>query len=262
MDRRRRIETELAPASTGYRSNAMVAEGFVFTGGHIGAPVSTPSNRLLPVETLEEQIDLSLQHMRTLILAGGGDMERVVEVSAFIIPFERASVVFERTQMFLGYPPPLYHAHAVDDVALHGMLEMDAIALVDPAVRMEQAVEILRPFGKDDGLVKSGPFIMVNKLTGAGATLGAQTVNLFREAERQLRAAGSALSNLVKLTVYLSDYDTYPEFNEATKELFATFEPPTRSVTIAPQITAGSLLLVDMIALAGSSESVRSFAVL
>ena len=70
MDRRQRIETDLAPASTGYRSNAMVAAGFIFTGGHIGAPVSTPENRFLPVETFEAQIDLALTHMRTLVSRG------------------------------------------------------------------------------------------------------------------------------------------------------------------------------------------------
>lgn len=249
MNRRQRIETELAPASTGFRSNAMVAGGFVFTGGHVGAPVSTPEQRIPPAETFEEQIDLALTHMQTLVHAGGGNMQRVIEVSAFVVPFERQATVLERTTAFLGYPPPLYRAEPVHDVALHGMLEMDGTALVDPHLDAAQAAEIIRPFGQIDGMLKSGPFVIINGLTASGATLREQTLNVFGKAERLLHAAGSDLSQLVKLTVFTADYDTYPEFNAATQELFAAFDPPTRSVIVAPNLTAGALVRMNLIAL-------------
>lgn len=249
MDRRKRIETDLAPASAGYRSNAMTAAGFVFTSGHIGAPISTPESRAVPAETLEEQVDLVLNHMRTLVLAGGGKMDRVVEVSSFIVPFEQSEIVSERTRAFLGYVPPLYHTEPVADVALHGMLEIDGIAVTDPSLSMEQAVDILRPFGQHEGVIRSGPFVILNGMTAPGANLGAQTRNLLLQADIQLRAAGTSLANLVKITVYISDFETYPQFNDATKELFATFDPPTRSVLVAPRITAGSLLRVNLLAL-------------
>ncbi len=249
MDRRKRIETDLAPASAGYRSNAMTAAGFVFTSGHIGAPISKPEHRAVPAATLETQVDLVLNHMRALVLAGGGKMDRVVEVSSFIVPFERHEIVSERTRAFLGYAPPLYHAEPVADVALHGMLEIDGIALVDSGITMEQAAETLRPFGQGEGLVRSGPFVMLNGMTAPGANLGDQTRNLLREADNQLRAAGASLANVVKLTVYISDFETYPQFNDATKELFANFEPPTRSVLVAPGVTGDSLLRIHLLAL-------------
>jgi len=250
IERRKRIETDLAPASTGFRSNAMIAGGLLFTGGHIGAPVSSPDNRIPPAAAFEQQIDLALQHMRTLILAGHGDLARVVEVSAFIVPFEREHIVRERIQNFLGYAPPLVHTEPVAAVALHAMLEVDGIAVVDSSMRLAEAAEILRPFGYGVGLIHSGPFIFLNGLTAPGATLGEQTRNLFHNADEQLRNMGTALSGMVKLTVYLSEYDTYPEFNDATKELFAEFDPPTRSVLIAPRITGDALLRVHLIALA------------
>ncbi|MCC7162549.1 MAG: hypothetical protein IT331_08645 [Anaerolineae bacterium] len=251
MNRRRRIETDRAPASIGYRSNAMLAAGFLFTGGHIGVPLSSPENRVLPVGTLAEQADIALSHMHNLMLAGGGDLKRVIEVAAFIVPADGEEIVRERTRAFLGYAPPLFHADAVADVALHGLLEVDGIALADSSLTIAEAAEILRPFGSESGMIHSGAFIIINGLTGPGSSLGEQTRNLFQNAASQLEQVGSNLSNLVKLTVYTSDYAAYPEFNDVTRELFAGFDPPTRSVVIAPQITAGAFVRVNLIALAG-----------
>lgn len=250
MAGRKRIETELAPASAGYRSNAMTAAGFVFTSGHIGAPVSTADRRTAPAATLEAQSDLALTHMQTLIVAGGGALDRLVEVSAFVVPFEQRTIVDARTRALLGGMPPLFHVEPVADVALHGMLEIDGVALAESELGMAQAVELLRPFGQGEGVVRSGPFVLLNGMTAAGDTLGEQTRNLLVQADDKLRRAGTALSNLVKMTVYISDFDSYPQFNDVTKELFADFDPPTRSVLVAPRVTGESLLRIHLLALA------------
>lgn len=250
MDRRRRIETDKAPSSIGYRSNAMAAAGFVFTGGHVGAPMEPPGELPAPAETLEEQVDLCLQHTEQLSLAGGAPKERVVEVSAFLVPIERRDVVRQHVLDFLGFNPPLLRVRTVRRIALDAMLELDWIAVADPQITIEEATDILRPFGHGHGLVRSGPFVMINGLTAPGASLGEQTMNLFAEADRQFREAGTALSNVIKLTVYIGGGE-YPDFNEATKVLFANFEPPTRSV-LGRALPGDSLLQVDLIALARS----------
>jgi hypothetical protein len=55
------------------------------------------------------------------------------------------------------------------------------------------------------------------------------------------------------MIVYMSGYDIYPQFNEETKRQFAAFDPPARSVLIAPEITGDSFLRIDMVALAGEA---------
>ncbi len=250
MANKMRIETDNAPASTGHRSNAMIAAGILFTGGHIGGPLGKPGEHLPPAETLEEQVDWCLRHTEQLMIAGGATKERTVEISAFMVPWERRTVVRERTRAFLGFDPPLYHELPVADCAAHAWLEMDGIAVADPCLKVEDVANIMEPFGHGQGLVRSGPLVFINGLTAPGHTLGEQSTNLLREAARQLEGAGSALANLVKLTVFLAEFDIYPEFNEATKVAFASFEPPTRSVLVAPEITGNSLLRVDMVALA------------
>jgi len=256
MSRKTRIETDKAPPSHGYRSNAMAAEGFVFTAGHIGAPMGPPGKPAQPAATLEEQVDLCLRHMEQLALAGGGRKERFVEVDAFLVPsaFERQDVVRQRITDFLGYTPLLVNIQAIEDVAMHAFLEIDGVALADPQMTLQQAAELLRPFGHGAGLVRSGPFLFLNGMTAPGANLGEQTHNLLIEADRQLKEAGSAVSNLLKMNVYISQYDIYPQFNEETKRQFATFDPPARSVLIAPKITGDFYLYIDMIALAEDAD--------
>ncbi len=212
-----------------------------------------PGERSVPAVTLEEQVDLCLRHMEQLALAGGGSKDRFVEVAAFLVPsaFERRDMVRQRITGFLGYAPPTIHVQAIDDVAMHAFLEIDGVSLSDPEVSLQQAAEILRPLGQDQGLVRSGPFLFLNGMTAPGANLGEQTHNLLLEADRQLKEVGSALHNLLKMIVYISQYDIYPQFNEETKRQFATFDPPARSVLIAPEITGESYLYIDMIALAG-----------
>ncbi len=255
MSRKLRIETDKAPPSHGYRSNAVTAEGFVFTAGHIGAPMAPSGQQAEPAATLEEQVDLCMRHMEQLALAGGAPKDRFVEVAAFPVPnaFARQDVIRQRIASFLGYTPLLVHMQPINDVAMHAFLEIDGVALSDPDMSLEQAAEILRPFGQGEGLVRSGPFLFLNRMIASGANLAEQTHNLLNDAARRLEEAGSALLNLLKMTVYISEYDIYPQFNEETRRQFANFDPPARSVLIAPLMTSGSALRIDMIALPGEA---------
>ncbi len=60
---------------------------------------------------------------------------------------------------------------------------------------------------------------------------------------------GGTFENLVKLTVYIKEFDPYPQFNDATRKAFADIIPPTRSVLVAPEITGNAQICVDLIAL-------------
>jgi enamine deaminase RidA (YjgF/YER057c/UK114 family) len=232
----------------------MVAGGFAFSGGHVGARLNPPGQERTPASTLEEQADICLGHMEQLLLAGGATRDQVVEVSAFVVPHDDRDIVRQRTESFLGQKLPLLHIYKVDRVARLAMLEMDGIAVVDPDLSVARAMRILEPFGSSEALVRSGPFVIMNGLTAVGDSLGEQTTNLLARADLELQAAGSALSLAVKLTVFLGEFGTYPQFNDATKVAFARFEPPTRSVVVARGLAHGALVRINLIALAGSAD--------
>jgi 2-iminobutanoate/2-iminopropanoate deaminase len=251
---RRRIETDKAPPSTGFRSQAVAAAGLLFTGGMIGSPV-VASDAVgairAPAPTLEEQVDLCLRHLEQVTLAGGGDKSRVVEVSSFPVSHAYTAAIQKQVEAWLGYAPPLFNQHVVRDVAMHALLELDWIALLDPALAPAEAAAWLAPMGKEPGLHSSGPFLFLNGVTAVegGETLGAQSEAVFQRAGELLAAAGSGLEHLVKMTVYIAEFDAYPQFNDVTKRLFAEIVPPTRSVIVAPAMTNPAQLRIDFVAL-------------
>jgi len=252
MDRKVRIRTDNTPPSNGYRSKGLIGGGFVFTAGWIGVPMVPPGETADPASTLEEQTNLICEYLEQVTLAGGSTKERVVEVSAFVADPAQEQEVRGLVREYLGFEPPLFNYFNVQGVARDAMLELDWIAVRDPDLTTDRAVEIIKPFGHAPGQIESGPFLMLNGLTAAGATLGEQTKNLMAKADAQLRRSGSALRDVLKMNVF---YVTptypgdYPQFNNATKVAFADFEPPTRSVVRAPRITDPYLLRIDFLAL-------------
>jgi 2-iminobutanoate/2-iminopropanoate deaminase len=250
MKLRQRIETDLAPPSTGFRSQAMVAGGLLFTGGMIGMPYLTNGEEREPA-TLEEQVHLCLRHLEQVSLAGGAPATNVVEVSAFLVPPSAPAAVEEQIAGFLGHRPPLINTRMVEDVAMHGLLELDWIARVDNDLSQAQAAEWLKPLGHTPGLHGCGPFVALNGVHAAGATLEEQSYAVLREAAASLGAVGSGFDHLVKMTVYIAAFNDYPQFDGATRGVFGNLLPPTRSVVVAPAITGAALLRVDFLALQG-----------
>jgi 2-iminobutanoate/2-iminopropanoate deaminase len=92
------------------------------------------------------------------------------------------------------------------------------------------------PAGAYSPAVKAGPFVFVSgqvprdPATGAliGTDVESQTRQVIRNIERALKAAGAELSNVVSVTVYLTDIDDWGRFNTAYKEIMP--QPyPTRT---------------------------------
>lgn len=247
---RTRYETDTAPPSTGFRSQALAAGGFLFTGGQIGAPLAADGTVRAVAPTIEEQTRLCLAHLGNVTRAAGASAARVIELAAFVVQADHAEVVRREAAAALGALPPLVNLVTVADVAMHGLLELDWVVDLEPGRDLAAAAAVLQPFGHGEGVVRSGPFVFVNGLTAPGATLGEQSAALFERADALLREAGSGLAQLVKLTVLIADFDSYPQFNEVTRRVFAATTPPTRSVVVAPALTAPALLRVDLLALA------------
>lgn len=249
-----RIETDDAPPSTGFRSQAMVAGGYLFTGGQIGAPLSVDGDVREPAATLEEQVAICLDHLKAITRAGGGSPDRVCEVSAFVVPNDRQADVRSQIVDSLGYEPPLMQSMAVADVAMHGTLELDWAVAMDPRADLAATAHVLRPFMHGDDIVRSGPFLCLNRLTAEGADMTAQSEGVLDRIEELLHDHGLDLDDLVKLSVFMAEFDIYPSFNDATKRRFGAIVPPTRSVLVSPELTGSRLLRVDALALAPGGQ--------
>jgi enamine deaminase RidA (YjgF/YER057c/UK114 family) len=202
-------------------------------------------------ESLDEQTDTALGHLDLVTTYAGGRRDRVVELSAFVVPKSGEETVRARSEALLGLLPPLLNVRQVDDVALHSLLELDWIVDLHSDRSSVDAAAILSPLGhvETSDPIESGPFLIRNGHHASGATLYDQSRNLLDAISADLTAHGSALDKLVKLTVFIAEFNDYPQFNTATKEVFADFIPPARSVIVAPAVTGEAQLRVDWVAL-------------
>ena len=82
-----------------------------------------------------------------------------------------------------------------------------------------------------------------------GDTMQEQTRQALRNLETVLKAAGSSLDRVVKVTVLLARPDLYREMNEAYAEFFPETKPARSMVRFGADIP-GVLVAIDAIALA------------
>ncbi len=82
-----------------------------------------------------------------------------------------------------------------------------------------------------------------------GDTIQEQTRQALRNVETILKAAGSSLDRVVKVTVLLARPDLYREMNEAYGEFFADAKPARSMVRFGADIP-GVLVAIEAIALA------------
>ena len=82
-----------------------------------------------------------------------------------------------------------------------------------------------------------------------GATMQEQTRQALRNVQTILKAAGSSLDRVVKVTVLLARPDLYREMNEAYAEFFPGAKPARAMVRFGADIS-GVLVAIEAIALA------------
>src|SRR4051812_5532020 len=97
-----------------------------------------------------------------------------------------------------------------------------------------------KPIGCYSQVVRRGGTVVASGMAAideAGAVVGendvaAQTRQTIGNLEAALAGAGARLSDVVKVTVYLSDFDDYPAMDAAYREFFGGF-PPARATVRA-----------------------------
>ena len=131
-----------------------------------------------------------------------------------------------------GTPPAIYHVDVPSYPAAHSPYSHAVVA--NGFVFVSGQIPV-RPEG--------GPTDVV------GDTMQEQTRQVLRNLETILKAAGSSLNRVVKVTVLLARPDLYREMNEAYAEFFPETKPARSMVRFGADIP-GVLVAIDAIALA------------
>jgi 2-iminobutanoate/2-iminopropanoate deaminase len=103
--------------------------------------------------------------------------------------------------------------------------------------------------------IRAGDFIFCSGQAGFDPTTGkivdggirAQTAQVLRNLDTVLKAAGSGLNRVVKVTVFLHDWAYFKEMNETYAEFFKE-NAPARSTVEGERWPEGSLVAMEAIA--------------
>lgn len=80
-----------------------------------------------------------------------------------------------------------------------------------------------------------------------GVDIATQTAQTMQNLKELLEAVGLSMKNVVKTTVFLSNWDNFPEFNKVYVKYMGDHKPARATVEIS-RIASGALLEIDAVA--------------
>jgi len=128
MDRKV-IHTSQAPQAIGPYSQAIVANGFVFTAGQL--PLDPTTMQLIDGD-FKQRVQRVLQNLNAVLSAAGTDLSNAVKFTVFLTDlskFSQVNEVFETC--FNDIEPPARSAVQVAALPLNADVEIECIAVVE-----------------------------------------------------------------------------------------------------------------------------------
>jgi 2-iminobutanoate/2-iminopropanoate deaminase len=125
-DERTIVATDGAPAAIGPYSQAIVANGLVFTAGQL--PLDPETMKLVDGD-ITAQAERVMQNLEAILTAAGTGFDRVVKTTCFLADlndFAAFNAVYGR---FLGNHPPPRSTVQVAKLPLGALVEVECVAL-------------------------------------------------------------------------------------------------------------------------------------
>ena len=120
------ISTDKAPAAIGPYSQAIVANGFLFTSGMV--PIDPATNQLVEGD-ITVQAKQAISNLKNLIEASGSSCDKVVKTTVFIKEMNDFGAINEVYATFFNGAYPARSCVEVARLPKDVMLEVEAIAV-------------------------------------------------------------------------------------------------------------------------------------
>jgi 2-iminobutanoate/2-iminopropanoate deaminase len=120
------VQTPNAPAAIGPYSQAMIANGMVFTSGQIAL---TPAGEMLN-GTVNEQCIQVISNLKAVLEASGSSFDKVIKTTIFLANMDDFVAVNAIYGEAFGNHKPSRSTVAVKTLPKNALVEIDAIALI------------------------------------------------------------------------------------------------------------------------------------
>ena len=119
------IQTNNAPAAIGPYSQAIEVNGFIFASGQIP---SEPATGEFVEGGIKEQTRQSLLNAKSILIAAGTDLNRVVKTTVYLSDMANFAAMNEVYSSFFEQPFPARSAVAVKDLPKGALVEVEVLA--------------------------------------------------------------------------------------------------------------------------------------
>ena len=119
------IQTNNAPAAIGPYSQAIEVNGFIFASGQI--PIDPAPGEFVK-GGIKEQTRQSLLNAKSILIAAGTDLNRVVKTTVFLSDMANFTAMNEVYSTFFEQPFPARSAVAVKDLPKGALVEVEVLA--------------------------------------------------------------------------------------------------------------------------------------
>lgn len=120
------VQTSNAPSAIGPYSQAVVANGMVYTSGQIAL---TPDGVMLENDVVVQTKQV-LKNLKAVLEEAGSSMDMVVKTTIFIDSMDDFAVINEIYEEAFGSHKPARATVAVKTLPKNALVEIDAVALV------------------------------------------------------------------------------------------------------------------------------------
>lgn len=120
------IQTSNAPAAIGPYSQAMIANGMVFTSGQISLK---PSGEMVEGDVVAQCVQV-LENLKAVLEASGSSLGQVIKTTIFLADMDDFAAVNEVYGNAFKDHKPARSTVAVKTLPKNALVEIDAIALI------------------------------------------------------------------------------------------------------------------------------------
>jgi 2-iminobutanoate/2-iminopropanoate deaminase len=120
------VQTPNAPAAIGPYSQAMIANGMVFTSGQIAL---TPSGEMVEGDVSAQCIQV-IANLKAVLEAAGSSFDKVIKTTIFLADMDDFGAVNAIYGEAFGNHKPSRSTVAVKTLPKNALVEIDAIALI------------------------------------------------------------------------------------------------------------------------------------
>ncbi|MCC6804205.1 MAG: RidA family protein [Anaerolineae bacterium] len=121
------IRTDSAPGAVGPYSQAIVANGFIYTAGQV--PL-IPGTKTLREGAIREQTAQALDNVKAILEAAGTSLDKVVKTTVFMVNLGDFAAMNEVYAGYFTANPPARSTVQVSALPVGAQVEIEVVALI------------------------------------------------------------------------------------------------------------------------------------